>query len=186
MKLVIIGGVAGGASAAARARRLDEKAEIILLERGAFISFANCGLPYYVGGVITDEDDLTLQTPESFRARFNVDVRVNSEVTKIDRAAHAVTVREAGGRTYAETYDKLLIATGAAPLVPNLPGLDGGSVYTLPAWGFASARWRWYSPCWAALWGQAASSGMKAAAARPERQAKTRLPCFRVSGKAAC
>ncbi len=131
MKLVIIGGVAGGASAAARARRLDEKAEILLLERGAFISFANCGLPYYVGGVITDEDDLTLQTPESFRARFNVDVRVNSEVTKIDRAAHAVTVREAGGRTYAETYDKLLIATGAAPLVPNLPGLDGGSVYTL-------------------------------------------------------
>ena len=129
MKLVIIGGVAGGASAAARARRLDEKAEIILLERGAFISFANCGLPYYVGGVITDEDDLTLQTPESFRARFNVDVRVNSEVTKIDRAAHAVTVREAGGRTYAETYDKLLIATGAAPLVPNLPGLDGGSGY---------------------------------------------------------
>ena len=131
MKLVIIGGVAGGASAAARARRLDEKAEILLLERGAFISFANCGLPYYVGGVITDEDDLTLQTPESFRARFNVDVRVNSEVTKIDRAAHAVTVREAGGRTYTETYDKLLIATGAAPLVPNLPGLDGGSVYTL-------------------------------------------------------
>ena len=131
MKLVIIGGVAGGASAAARARRLDEKAEILLLERGAFISFANCGLPYYVGGVITDEDDLTLQTPESFRARFNVDVRVNSEVTKIDRAAHAVTVREAGGRTYTETYDKLLIATGAAPLVPNLPGLDGGSVYTM-------------------------------------------------------
>ena len=130
MKLVIIGGVAGGASAAARARRLDEKAEILLLERGAFISFANCGLPYSVGGVITDEDDLTLQTPESFRARFNVDVRVNSEVTKIDRAAHAVTVREAGGRTYAETYDKLLIATGAAPLVPNLPGRAGGSVYT--------------------------------------------------------
>ncbi|MGI5885155.1 MAG: FAD-dependent oxidoreductase [Candidatus Spyradocola sp.] len=131
MKLVIIGGVAGGASAAARARRLDEKAEIVILERGAFISFANCGLPYYVGGVITDEEDLTLQTPESFHARFNVDVRVNSEVTSIDRAGHTVAVRTADGKTYAEKYDKLLIATGAAPLVPKLPGLDGKNVYTL-------------------------------------------------------
>ena len=131
MKLVIIGGVAGGASAAARARRLDESAEIVLLERGAFISFANCGLPYYVGGVITEEDDLTLQTPESFRARFNVDVRVRSEVTAIDRAAHTVRVRQSDGATYEERYDKLLIATGASPVVPNLPGLNGDNVYTL-------------------------------------------------------
>ena len=131
MKLVIIGGVAGGASAAARARRLDESAEIVLLERGAFISFANCGLPYYVGGVITEEDDLTLQTPESFRARFNVDVRVRSEVTAIDRAAHTVQVRQSDGATYEERYDKLLIATGASPVVPNLPGLNGDNVYTL-------------------------------------------------------
>ena len=131
MKLVIIGGVAGGASAAARARRLDESAEIVLLERGAFISFANCGLPYYVGGVITEEDDLTLQTPESFRARFNVDVRVRSEVTAIDRAAHTVQVRQSDGTAYEERYDKLLIATGASPVVPNLPGLNGDNVYTL-------------------------------------------------------
>ena len=131
MKLVIIGGVAGGASAAARARRLDESAEIVLLERGAFISFANCGLPYYVGGVITEEDDLTLQTPESFRARFNVDVRVRSEVTAIDRAAHTVQVRQSDGAAYEERYDKLLIATGASPVVPNLPGLNGDNVYTL-------------------------------------------------------
>lgn len=132
MKIVIIGGVAGGASAAARARRLDEKAEIVLLERGAFISFANCGLPYYVGGVITDEEDLTLQTPESFHARFNVDVRVLNEAVAIDRAAHTVTVRNVRTQeTYVESYDKLLIATGAAPLVPGLPGLDGENVYTL-------------------------------------------------------
>ncbi len=132
MKLVIIGGVAGGASAAARARRLDEKAEIVLLERGAYISFANCGLPYYVGGEIASQDKLTLQTPESFRARFNVDVRVLSQVLSIDRAAHSVQVRNVKtGQTYQERYDKLILATGAAPVAPPLPGLDAPFVHTL-------------------------------------------------------
>jgi len=91
-KVLIVGGVAGGASAAARLRRLDEQAEIILFERGEYISFANCGLPYYIGGEITDKDDLTLQTPRSFHARFNVDVRVKSEVTAIHREQKTVTV----------------------------------------------------------------------------------------------
>lgn len=132
MKLVIIGGVAGGASAAARARRLDEKAEIVLLERGAYISFANCGLPYYVGGEIASQDKLTLQTPESFRARFNVDVRVLSQVLSIDRAAHSVQVRNVKtGQTYQERYDKLILATGAAPVAPPLLGLDAPFVHTL-------------------------------------------------------
>ena len=97
-KVLIVGGVAGGASAAARLRRLDEHAQIILFERGEYISFANCGLPYYIGGEITDPDDLTLQTPQSFHARFNVDVRVQNEVTAIDRAAKTVTVRNSGDR----------------------------------------------------------------------------------------
>ena len=92
MKVVIVGGVAGGASAAARLRRLNEKAEIVMLERGPYISFANCGLPYYIGGEITKKSSLTLQTPQSFKSRFNVDVRVNSEVTAVDTAAKTVTV----------------------------------------------------------------------------------------------
>lgn len=109
MKVVIIGGVAGGASAAARLRRLDEKAEILLLERGPYISFANCGLPYYVGGVITDRAALTLQTPESFRQRFGIDVRVNSEATAIDTAARTVTVQGPDG-VYTESYDRLILS----------------------------------------------------------------------------
>ena len=93
MKVVIVGGVAGGASLAARLRRLDENAQIIMFERGSYISFANCGLPYYIGGIITDRDELLLQTPESFNARFDVDVRINSEVVSIDRAAKTVQVK---------------------------------------------------------------------------------------------
>ena len=130
MKVVIIGGVAGGASAAARLRRLDEKAEILLLERGPYISFANCGLPYYVGGVITDRAALTLQTPESFRQRFGIDVRVNSEATAIDTAARTVTVQGPDG-VYTESYDRLILSPGAAPTVPPLPGLNDPRVFTL-------------------------------------------------------
>lgn len=130
MKVVIIGGAAGGASAAARLRRLDEKAEILLLERGPYISFANCGLPYYVGGVITDRAALTLQTPESFRQRFGIDVRVNSEATAIDTAARTVTVQDPDG-VYTESYDRLILSPGAAPTVPPLPGLNDPRVFTL-------------------------------------------------------
>ena len=104
MKVVIVGGVAGGATAAARLRRLDENAEILLFERSGFISYANCGLPYYIGGVIEDEHELTLQTPESFYERFRVQVKVRHEVTAIDRAAKCVEVRDLdSGRTFRES-----------------------------------------------------------------------------------
>lgn len=130
MKVVIVGGVAGGASAAARLRRLDEKAEIVMLERGPYISFANCGLPYYIGGEIKKKSALTLQTPQSFKSRFNVDVRVNSEVTAIHTAEKTVTVHTAEGE-YEESYDKLILSPGAAPIVPPLPGVDNERVFTL-------------------------------------------------------
>ena len=130
MKVVIVGGVAGGASAAARLRRLDEKAEIVMLERGPCISFANCGLPYYIGAEIKKKSALTLQTPQSFKSRFNVDVRVNSEVTAIHTAEKTVTVRTAEGE-YEESYDKLILSPGAAPIVPPLPGVDNERVFTL-------------------------------------------------------
>lgn len=132
MKVVIIGGVAGGASAAARLRRLDENAEIVILERSGYVSYANCGLPYYVGGVIADKGKLTLQTPESFRARFAIDVRVRHEAIAIDRAAQTVTVRALDdGRTYAEHYDRLVLSPGAHAIVPNLPGVDSSRLFTL-------------------------------------------------------
>lgn len=132
MKTIIIGGVAGGASAAARLRRLDESAEIIILERGEYVSFANCGLPYYIGGAITDKRNLTLQTPESFRARFNIDVRVNSEAVKIDPQAKTVTVkRRDSGETYTENYDTLILSPGAEPIKPNIDGIDSEIVFTL-------------------------------------------------------
>ncbi|MDI1314822.1 FAD-dependent oxidoreductase [Prosthecobacter sp.] len=124
-RLVIIGGVAGGASAAARARRLSETCEITVLERGPHVSFANCGLPYFVGGEISQEEDLLVQTPKSLHARFNLDVRVNSEVVSIDREAKVVNVRElTNGREYALPYDALVISTGAAPLSPPIPGIQ--------------------------------------------------------------
>ena len=132
MKTVIIGGVAGGATAAARLRRLDEKAEIIILERGEYVSFANCGLPYYIGGVITDRGDLTLQTPQSFKARFNIDVRVLNEAVKIDPETKTVTVKNLRtGETYEETYDNLILSMGAEPIRPNIEGADGSNVFTL-------------------------------------------------------
>lgn len=132
MKVVIIGGVAGGASAAARLRRLDEKADIVIFERSGYISYANCGLPYYIGGVIRDKDELTLQTPESFRARFRIDARVRHEVVSIDPAEKTVTVRALDtGRIFRESYDKLILSPGARPVVPELPGIDGRNIYTL-------------------------------------------------------
>lgn len=132
MKTLIIGGVAGGATCAARLRRLDENAEIVILERGEFISFANCGLPYYIGGEITDITDLTLQTPESFKARFNIDVRTFSEATAIDTQSKTVTVRNLKtGKEYAESYDFLVLSPGASPILPNIEGSDNKKVFTL-------------------------------------------------------
>ena len=132
MKTVIVGGVAGGMSAAARLRRLSETAEIIVLERDRYVSFANCGLPYHVGGDIASRDSLVLQTPETLRASLDLDVRVGNEVVSIDRGAKIVTIRVvASGDTYEEQYDKLVLATGAAPIRPPLPGIDHPLVRTL-------------------------------------------------------
>ncbi len=132
MKTLIVGGVAGGASAAARLRRLDEKSEIILFEKGPHISFANCGLPYYLGGVIAEEQALLLQTPASFFGRFCVDVRVNSEVLRIDRAEKRVEVLNGEtGQRYWESYEKLILSPGAVPATPPITGLDQAGVFTL-------------------------------------------------------
>jgi len=132
MKLVIVGGVAAGASAAARARRLDEESEIILFERGQHVSFANCGLPYHIGGAIKDREKLLLQTPQSLQAILNLDVRIGSEVVRIDREARTVTVRAPGtDRVYEESYDKLVLCPGASPIRPELPGIDLPGIHTL-------------------------------------------------------
>lgn len=132
MKVVIVGGVAGGATAAARLRRLDENAQIVMIERSGYVSYANCGLPYYIGGTITDRAKLTLQTPQSFRNRFDIDARVRQEVISIDRRAHTVTVRRLGdGVEYIESYDKLILSPGARPSIPPLPGVDAERLFTL-------------------------------------------------------
>ena len=132
MKVVIIGGVAGGATAAARIRRLDEQAEITVLERSGFISYANCGLPYYIGGVIEDPEDLTLQTPESFFRRFRIHMKVHHEVTAIHPDKKTVSVRNTEtGESFEERYDKLLLSPGAKPVWPNLPGMDSRKLFTL-------------------------------------------------------
>lgn len=131
MKHVIIGGVAGGATAAARIRRADESAEIVLLEKGRYISYANCGLPYYLGGTIAEREKLFLQTPISFGGRFETDVRVENEVVAIDSARKSISVRRVDGTTYTESYDKLLLSPGASPVRPSLPGIDGEGIFTL-------------------------------------------------------
>lgn len=131
MKHIIVGGVAGGATAAARIRRADEQAEIILFEKGKYISYANCGLPYYIGGAITEREKLFVQTPASFGGRFNIDVRVENEVVGIDTIAKRVEVRRADGSTYAESFDKLLLSPGATPVRPPLEGIDSKGVFTL-------------------------------------------------------
>lgn len=131
-KIIIVGGVAGGATAAARIRRLDEQAEIIVFERSGFVSYANCGLPYYIGGVIQDKEELTLQTPENFRERFRIDVRVRHEVTAIHPDNKTVSVKNLKtGEEFEENYDKLLLSPGARPVQPNLPGVGIDNLFTL-------------------------------------------------------
>ena len=149
MKYVIVGGVAGGATTAARLRRLDEDADIVIFEKGAHISYANCGLPYYIGDTIKERKQLFLQTPESFGARFNVDVRVNTEAVAIDRPNKRVHVRN--GRTqkeYDEPYDKLILAPGAVPVRPALEGIDLPHIYTLRS---VSSSARWHATKWSLL-----------------------------------
>ena len=132
MKIVIIGGVAGGATAAARIRRLDEKAEVVVFERSGFISYANCGLPYYIGGVIEDESDLTLQTPESFWKRFRVKMNVEHEVIEISPENKTVTVKNLkNGEVFTESYDKLLLSPGAKPIKPGFEGIESDRIFTL-------------------------------------------------------
>ena len=132
MKVVIVGGVAGGATAAARIRRLDEQAEIVVFERSGYISYANCGLPYYIGGVIEDPEELTLQTPASFFSRFRIQMKVHHEVTAIHPDRKTVAVRNLEtDEAFEERYDKLLLSPGAKPVRPDLPGIDSGRVFTL-------------------------------------------------------
>ncbi|MGI5923930.1 MAG: FAD-dependent oxidoreductase [Lentisphaeria bacterium] len=131
MKVIIVGGVAAGAGAAARLRRLDEKAEIILIERGEYISYANCGLPYHLGGVIPKRESLILNTTEKFIGRFNITIRTNSEVTAIDPQAHKVTIRGKDGALSEESYDKLVLATGSSPIMAPIPGIDDPRVMRL-------------------------------------------------------
>lgn len=132
LKVLVIGGVAGGASAAARLRRLDESAEIIMFERGDYISFANCGLPYYIGGTIKERDKLLVQTPAGMSSRFNIDVRVNTEAMRIDCANKIVEVMDTRkGDTYTETYDYIVLSPGAEPVRPPIPGIDGQNIYSL-------------------------------------------------------
>lgn len=131
MKYVIVGGVAGGATAAARLRRVDETADILLLEKGPHISYANCGLPYYIGGVIAERDKLLVQTPEAFGKRFRIDVRVKNEVLAINAKAKTLTIRNADGKEYEEAYDKLLLSPGANPVKPPLEGIDSEGIFTL-------------------------------------------------------
>ena len=131
-KVIIVGGVAGGATTAARLRRLDENAEIILFERGKYISYANCGLPYHVGDVIPSREDLLLQTPESLKSKFNIDVRIQQEVTFIDRANKTVSVKNlATSQESIESYDTLVLATGSSPIIPNIPGIRSKYIFSL-------------------------------------------------------
>ena len=132
MKVVIVGGVAGGATAAARIRRLNEEAEVVVFERSGYISYANCGLPYYIGDVITDSEELTLQTPESFFSRFHVDMKVRHEVLSIHPERKTVSVRNLEtGEEFEEHYDKLLLSPGARPVQPEIPGVGLENLFTL-------------------------------------------------------
>src|SRR5512143_3925592 len=131
-RVLIVGGVAGGASCAARLRRLDEPAQIVVFDRGPYVSFANCGLPYYVGNVIADERSLLVASPETFRQRFNVEVHTDADVTSIDREARVITVRDLRtDQTRTEAYDVLVLSPGAAPIRPPLPGVDLPGVFAV-------------------------------------------------------
>ncbi len=135
MKVVIVGGVAGGATAAARIRRLDEQAEIVVFERSGYISYANCGLPYYIGDIITDSEELTLQTPESFFSRFRVTMKVRHEVTALHPEKKTISVTNLETREeFEENYDKLILSPGAKPTQPKIPG-TGISRLFYPAYG---------------------------------------------------
>jgi NADPH-dependent 2,4-dienoyl-CoA reductase/sulfur reductase-like enzyme len=132
MKILIIGGVAGGATSAARLRRLDEKNSIILFEKGAYISYANCGLPYYIGGVIEEREKLFVQSAEEFGTRYGIDVRVNTEILSIHPEEKLVKAKNLiTGETYEETYDKLILSPGADPIVPPLPGIKSEGIFTI-------------------------------------------------------
>ncbi len=131
-KVLIVGGVAGGASAATRLRRLDEEAEIVLFERGKYISYANCGLPYYIGDVIKDREALLVQTPEKINGHFDIDVRVENEVLSVDKENKKVAVKNLQtGEEYEESYDVLILATGSSPIRPPIEGIDSEGIYTL-------------------------------------------------------
>ena len=131
-KVVIVGGVAGGASTAARLRRMDEDLEIIMLEKGEYISFANCGLPYHIGEVIKDREKLLVQTPQSMQERFKIDVRIQHQAVKINRQQKSVEIKDLkSGEIYTESYDKLVLSPGAEPIKPPLSGLDFPEVFTL-------------------------------------------------------
>ena len=131
-RILIVGGVAGGASCAARVRRLSEKAEIIMFDRGEFVSFANCGLPYYVGNVIKKEENLLMATPELFRKRFEIDVHLHSEVLSIDRDQNRIQVKDLkSGETFYESYDALVLSPGASPIKPRMPGIDMPGIFSL-------------------------------------------------------
>lgn len=130
-KILIVGGVAGGASAAARLRRLDENAEIVMFERDSYISFANCGLPYYIGETIKERSKLMVQTPENMKARFNIDVRIKSEVIEVDTQDKKVKVNSADKGTYKESYDYLILSPGAKPIKPPIPGIDSKFIFTV-------------------------------------------------------
>jgi NADPH-dependent 2,4-dienoyl-CoA reductase/sulfur reductase-like enzyme len=131
-RVLVVGGVAGGASCAARLRRLDESVEIVIFDRGPYVSFANCGLPYYVGNVITDERKLLVASSDTFRQRFNIEVHTDTEVMAIDRAARTITVHDLrGGTTRRERYDALVLSPGAAPIRPPLPGVDAPGVFAV-------------------------------------------------------
>jgi NADPH-dependent 2,4-dienoyl-CoA reductase/sulfur reductase-like enzyme len=130
-KILVVGGVAGGASAAARLRRLDENAEIIMFERDEYISFANCGLPYYIGETIKERGKLLVQTPESMHDRFNIDVRINSEIISVDTGKKTVKVKSKNKGTYDESYDYLVLSPGAKAIKPNIEGINSNRIFTL-------------------------------------------------------
>ena len=155
MKVIIVGGVAGGATAAARIRRLDEHAEITVFERSGYISYANCGLPYYIGDVITDPEELTLQTPESFFKRFHINMKIYHEVISIHPDRRTVSVKNLeNGEIFEENYDKLILSPGAKPTQPRLPGVGIDKLFTLRTCLLYTSLWEfqerapmsWYTP----------------------------------------
>ena len=131
-KVLVIGGVAGGASTAARVRRLDEQAEVIMFEKGPHVSFSNCSLPFHLSGVVEKSEKLVLMSPQAFKTKYNIEARVHSEVTSINREAKTITVKDLdAGTTYEESYDVLVLSPGANPIVPNLPGVHNSNVFTV-------------------------------------------------------